>query len=55
MNQTETIYPDAGITDKQRDALLALLLEREKLSFERKLGRDEYGRRFEEFYLRELY
>ena len=55
MTQRETIYPDRGLTDEQRDALLALLLEREQLSFERIRGRDGYGRNYEEFYLRELY
>lgn len=54
MTQSETIYPDNGLTDYQRDMLLALLLEREGLLFERKWGRDEYGRKFEEFYLREV-
>lgn len=54
MIQSETIYPDAGLTDKQRDALLALFLEREQLLFERMWGRDEYGRKFEEFYLKEV-
>lgn len=53
MTSSETIYPDNGLTDDQRDMLLALLLEREGLLFERKWGRDEYGRKFEEFYLRE--
>lgn len=53
MTSSETIYPDNGLTDNQRDMLLALLLEREGLLFERKWGRDEYGRKFEEFYLRE--
>lgn len=52
--QNETIYPDNGLTDHQRDMLLSLLLEREGLLFERKWGRDEYGRKFEEFYLREV-
>lgn len=54
MTSSETIYPDNGLTDNQRDILLALLLEREGLSFEREWGRDEYGRKFEEFYLREV-
>lgn len=54
MTSSETIYPDNGLTDNQRDMLLALLLEREGLLFERKWGRDEYGRKFEEFYLREV-
>lgn len=54
MTHSETIYPDNGLTDHQRDMLLALLLEREGLLFERKWGRDEYGRKFEEFYLREV-
>lgn len=54
MTSSETIYQDNGLTDNQRDMLLALLLEREGLLFERKWGRDEYGRKFEEFYLREV-
>ena len=54
MMTVDTIYPDNGLTEQQRDILLALLLEREGLVFERKYWKDQFQRSREEFSLREI-
>lgn len=54
MTNSETIYPDNGLTERQRDILLALLLERDGLVFERKYWKDQFQRQREEFSLREI-